>query len=290
MDYQLMLDFHKEKNADITVACMSVPYEEAHRFGIMITDDDRRIVDFEEKPEKPRSTLASMGIYIFNWKTLKEELTILKDQPNLDFGKHVLPDSREHDGRLFAYEFKGYWKDVGTLQSYWEANMGLVDIVPEFNLYEEFWPIYTNSGNINPQYISPEAKVIRSIIGEGAEICGHIHNSVIGEDVRIGKGSYVRDSIIMRHSVIGENCHIEKAIIADNTVIGNNVSLGAGEPVPNRVKPNIYSDNIVTIGENSVVPDNVEIGKNTAISGVTESSDYPDGKLASGEMLVKEGE
>ena len=289
MDYQVMLDFHKEKNADITVACISVPYEEAHRFGIMITDDDSRITDFEEKPENPRSTLASMGIYIFNWKTLKEELTILKDQPSLDFGKHVLPDSREHGGRLYAYEFTGYWKDVGTLQSYWEANMGLVDIVPEFNLYEEFWPIYTNSGNINAQYISPDAKVIRSIVGEGAEINGHIHNSVIGVDVKVGKGSYIRDSIIMRHVTIGENCHIEKTIIADNTVIGNNVCLGAGEAVPNKVKPNIYSDGIVTIGENSVIPDNVEVGKNTAISGITGEEDYPDGKLASGELLLKEG-
>ncbi len=288
MDYQLMLDFHKEKNADITIACISVPIEEASRFGIMITDDDSRIIDFEEKPEHPRSTLASMGIYIFSWDVLKEGLNTLKDQPALDFGKHVLPFAKDNGKRLFAYEFSGYWKDVGTLQSYWEANMGLVEIVPEFNLYEEFWPIYTNSELVSPQYISPDARVNRSIIGEGAEICGNIHNSVIGTDVRIGKGSEIRDCIIMRHAKIGENCYMEKTIIADGVTIGNNVKIGVGEAVPNKVKPNIYSDGIVAIGENSVIPDNVTIGKNTAVSGVTTPEDYQGAALASGELLIKE--
>lgn len=290
MDYELMLDFHKEKNADVTIACISVPYEEAHRFGIMITDDENRITEFEEKPEHPRSTLASMGIYIFTWSVLKESLTTLKDQPSLDFGKHVLPYCRENGKSLYAYEFSGYWKDVGTLQSYWEANMGLVDIVPEFNLYEEHWPIYTNSGSVNPQYISPEATVGRSIVGEGAEICGNVHNSVIGIDVKVGKGTVIRDSIIMRHVTIGDNCYMEKAIIADGTKIGNNVKIGVGDSAPNKVKPNIYSDGIAAIGEDSVIPDNVEIGKNTAISGITKPEDYPEGRLASGELLKKEGE
>ena len=288
MDYQMMLDFHKEKGADITIACISVPEEEAHRFGIMITDEERRITDFEEKPEHPRSTLASMGIYIFNWKVLKQGLIALKDQPELDFGKHVLPYAKELGKKLYAYEFQGYWKDVGTLQSYWEANMGLVDVVPEFNLYEEFWPIYTNSGMINPQYIAPDASVIRSIIGAGAEIYGHLHNSVIGTDVRIGKGSVLRDCIVMRHVSIGENCFIEKAIIADDTKIGNNVQIGVGEERPNRIKPNIYFNGLTAIGEKSVIPDNVSIGKNTAISGPTAAEDYPNGRLESGEMLIRE--
>ena len=290
MDYQQMLDFHKEKNADITVACISVPLEEASRFGIMITDETDKITDFEEKPAKPRSTLASMGIYIFRWDVLKSTLEALKTQPNLDFGKHVLPYAKEHDRNLYAYEFSGYWKDVGTLQSYWEANMGLVDIVPEFNLYEEFWPIYTNNDLISPQYISEEAEVNRTIIGDGAEIYGKVHNSVISNHVRIGKNSYIHDSIIMRNAVIGDNCYLEKTIVADNVKIGNNVKIGVGPEVPNVFKPDIYANGIAVLGEGRIVPDNVSIGKNTAISGKTEEADYKDNCLASGEVLIKEGD
>ena len=145
MDYEVMLDFHKANNAEVTIAVMPVPMEEASRFGIMIADENHRITEFEEKPEHPRSNLASMGIYIFNWKTLKEALIAMADQPALDFGKHVIPYCHEKGAPLYAYEFTGYWKDVGTLSSYWEANMELIDIVPEFNLYEEYWKIYTKS-------------------------------------------------------------------------------------------------------------------------------------------------
>ena len=193
MDYEVMLDFHKANHADVTIAAMPVPIEEASRFGIVVTDHESRIKEFEEKPEHPRSNLASMGIYIFSWKTLKESLMALKDQPNCDFGKHILPYCRDNGKRLFAYEFNGYWKDVGTLGSYWEANMELIDIIPEFNLYEEFWKIYTKGDIIRPQYISGESVVERSIIGEGAEIYGEVHNCVIGADVTIEKGAVVRD-------------------------------------------------------------------------------------------------
>lgn len=167
MDYESMLDFHKRNKSDATIAVMPVPLEEASRFGIMIANEDHQITEFEEKPEHPRSNLASMGIYIFTWSVLKEALLALKDQPGCDFGKHIIPYCHSKDQRLFAYEFNGYWKDVGTLGSYWEANMELVDLVPEFNLYEEYWKIYTKSNNIEPQYIAPEARVDRSIIGEG---------------------------------------------------------------------------------------------------------------------------
>ena len=226
MDYEVMLDFHKANNADVTIAAMPVPMEEASRFGIVVTDQDSRIKEFEEKPEKPSSNLASMGIYIFSWPVLREALIKLKDQPNCDFGKHIIPYCHEKGDRLFAYEYNGYWKDVGTLGSYWEANMELIDIIPEFNLYEEFWKIYTRGDIIRPQYVAQDAVIDRCIIGEGAEIYGEVHNSVIGADVTIGKGSVVRDSIIMQGVTIGENCVIEKAIIAEDTVIGNDVSIG----------------------------------------------------------------
>ena len=288
MDYEVMLDFHKENNADVTIATMPVPLEEASRFGIVIADEDKRIQDFEEKPEHPRSNLASMGIYIFSWKVLKEALTAMKDQSNCDFGKHIIPYCHEKKQRLFAYEYNGYWKDVGTLGSYWEANMELIDLIPEFNLYEEYWKIYTKSDIIQPQYLSADSIVEKSIIGEGSEIYGEVHSSVIGAGVTIGKGSVVRDSIIMKGTQIGENVVIDKAIIAENCSIGDNVTLGVGEEKPNKFNEKIYSFGLVTIGENSVIPESVQIGKNTAISGVTSREDYPDGVLESGETLIKE--
>jgi glucose-1-phosphate adenylyltransferase len=291
MDYEVMLDFHKANKADVTIACMPVPLEEASRFGIMVTDETSRIIEFEEKPEHPSSNLASMGIYIFNWPVLRDALYALKDQPGCDFGKHVLPYCKEQNNRLFAYEYNGYWKDVGTLGSYWEANMELIDIIPEFNLYEEFWKIYTKGDIIPPQYISSEAVLDRCLIGEGSEIYGEVRNSVIGPNVVIGKGSVVRDSIIMRNTTVGDNVTMDKAIVAEDVVIGNQVVIGCGEEKPNVLKSAVYSFGIATIGEKSVIPDNVKIGKNTAISGVTVSEDYPGGVLESGQVITaKDGD
>lgn len=290
MDYEVMLDFHKANHADVTIAAMPVPIEEASRFGIVVTDHESRIKEFEEKPEKPSSNLASMGIYIFSWPVLKEALIKLKDQPNCDFGKHIIPYCHDKGDRLFAYEYNGYWKDVGTLSSYWEANMELIDIIPEFNLYEEFWKIYTNSDIIPPQYISGQSVIERSIIGDGSEVYGEVHNCVIGSGVTIGEGTVVRDSIIMKDVSIGKGCVIDKSIIAENCEIGDNVTFGIGSDVPNKLKPAVYSFGLVTVGENSVIPGQVQIGKNTAISGVTSKEDYPNGVLESGETLIKAGE
>ncbi|CUX34876.1 glucose-1-phosphate adenylyltransferase [Clostridium sp. C105KSO13] len=290
MDYEVMLDFHKANKADVTIAAMPVPMDEANRFGIVVTDEESRVKEFEEKPENPSSNLASMGVYIFNWTVLKEALMKLSEQPNCDFGKHIIPYCYEKGEKLFAYEYNGYWKDVGTLNSYWEANMELIDIIPEFNLYEEFWKIYTNSANIPPQYISEKAIVDRCIISNGSEIYGEVHNSVLGGGVIIGEGSIIRDSILMRDVAIGKNCVIDKAIIAEDTKIGDNVTIGAGGEVPNIEKPDVYSGGLATIGENSVIPAGVQIGKNTAVSGATSADDYNDGVLAGGETLIKAGE
>ncbi|WP_033164024.1 glucose-1-phosphate adenylyltransferase [Clostridium sp. KNHs205] len=290
MDYEAMLDFHKQKNADITLATIPVPWEEVSRFGVAITDNDRRITDFEEKPKEPRSNLASMGIYIFSWAVLKEALITLSEKKGCDFGKHVIPYCHERKDRIFAYEYNGYWKDVGTLGSYWEANMELIDLVPVFNLYEEFWKIYTKSDIILPQFLGEEAVIDKAIIGEGAEVYGEVHNSVIGSGVYIGKGAVVRDSIIMKSTVVEDGVQIYRGIIAENSVIGQNSELGVGEDVPNRTEPSIYSFGLVTIGEGSVIPPGVKIGKNTAIKGITVLSDYEEGNLASGENLIKAGE
>ena len=290
MDYKIMLDYHKANNADITIAAMPVPIEEAKRFGIVVTDDDNRITEFEEKPENPKSNLASMGIYIFSWKVLKNALIALKDQNECDFGKHVIPYCFENNKRLFAYEYNGYWKDVGTLNSYWEANMELIDIIPVFNLYEEFWKIYTRTDAIPPQYISSDAFIEKSIIGDGSEIYGKVYNSVIGSGVVIEEGAVVRDSIIMQDTVIGKNTSVEKAIIAEEVVIGDNVEIGVGEEAENVLKPKIYNSGLVTIGESTVIPDGVKIGKNTAVSGETKPEDYPNGELVGGGVIIKAGD
>ena len=290
MDYKIMLDYHKANNADITIAAMPVPMEEASRFGIVVTDEDNRITEFEEKPAQPKSNLASMGIYIFSWKVLKEALIKLKDQNECDFGKHVIPYCFENNKRIFAYEYNGYWKDVGTLSSYWEANMELIDIIPVFNLYEEFWKIYTRTDTIPPQYIGENAYIEKSIIGDGTEIYGKVYNSVIGAGVVIEEGTVVRDSIIMNNSVIGKDSIVTKSIIAEDVQIGSHVELGAGEEAENVFKPQIYNSGLVTVGECSVIPDNVTVGKNTAISGETTIDDYQEGQLASGGIIIKAGD
>ena len=291
MDYEVMLDFHKANKADITIACMPVPIEEASRFGIMVTDETGRITEFEEKPANPSSNLASMGIYIFSWPVLREALIALKNQTNCDFGKHILPYCKEKGQRLFAYEYNGYWKDVGTLGSYWEANMELIDIIPEFNLYEEFWKIYTKGDIIPPQYISEDAVTDRCLIGEGAEIYGEVHHSIIGPNVVIGRNCVIRDSIIMRNSVVGDGTVMDKAIVAEDVTIGQGVVLGCGEEAPNELKPAVYAFGIATVGEHSYIPDHVKIGKNTAISGITAPEDYPGGVLESGRVIkAKDGD
>lgn len=290
MDYEVMLDYHKANNADITIATIPVPMEEAHRFGVVITDENKKIIEFEEKPANPRSNLASMGIYIFNWELLREALITLKDQKGCDFGKHIIPYCHEKGKRIFAYEYNGYWKDVGTLHSYWQANMELIDLIPEFNLYEEFWKIYTNTAIITPQYISDKAFIERTIIGEGSEIHGRVTNSVIGSGVYIGEDVVVNNSIIMNGTVIKNGAKLEKAIVAENAVIEEYVELGVGNEVPNKTNPEIYNNGLVTVAENSVVPCNMRVGKNVCIIGKTTTDDYPNSYLASGETLIKVGE
>ena len=287
MDYEAMLDFHKQKNADVTIAAIPVPMEEASRFGVVLTDEDKQITEFEEKPEHPRSNLASMGIYIFSWPVLRDSLIAMKDQCNCDFGKHIIPYCHEGGKRLFAYEFNDYWKDVGTLGSYWEANMELIDLIPEFNLYEEYWKIYTKQDIIEPQYI---AMVERSIIGAGAQIYGQVSNCVLGAGVTVEEGAVLKDSIIMKNTYIGRDAYVEKAIIAENCTIGEGDEIGVGEEAESKLNAKIYAFGLATIGEHSVIPPHVKIGKNTAIKGKTTMDDYPDAALPSGGYIIKAGE
>ncbi|SEM41163.1 glucose-1-phosphate adenylyltransferase [Mesobacillus persicus] len=216
MNYELMLDHHIEKGADVTISVIPVPWEEANRFGILNTDEELRVIEFDEKPKEPKSNLASMGIYIFNWKVLEEYLEVDNDNSGSshDFGKDILPLMLKDQKNLFAYPFKGYWKDVGTVQSLWEANMDLLDSSSELNLLDQSWRIYSVNPNQPPQYISKDATLTDSLVNEGCTIEGTVTRTVVFQGVSIERESVVTESVIMPDAVIGKGCIIEKAIIS----------------------------------------------------------------------------
>ena len=291
MDYSAMLRFHKQNGCDATIAVLEVEQEEASRFGIMNTHDNDRIYEFEEKPPNPKSNLASMGIYIFNWDMLRNALIEAeKIHHDLDFGKHVIPMYLDAGKALYAYRFKDYWKDVGTIDSYWSANMELIRAMPEFNLYEDFAKIYTSSDHQPPQFTGPDADVKTSLLSEGCEVYGCVYNSTLGPDVKVAKGAVVRDSIIMEGCVIGENTVIDRCIIDEKSYVGRNVKMGMGENVANKLKPKLYDTGITVIAEGSYVPDGVVIGKNCVIDGITNIENYPNMRLESGETLETDSE
>lgn len=290
MDYAAMLKYHKENNADATIAVLEVPMEDASRFGIMNADENDKIYEFEEKPEHPKSNLASMGIYIFTWSNLRKAL--IEDEkihPDSDFGKHIIPKMLGENQSLYAYRFKDYWKDVGTIESYWAANMELIKTLPEFNLYEDFWKIYTKSDYQPPQYTGDNASIKTSMVSEGAQIYGSIEHCVISKNVTIEEGAVVKDSIIMEGCVIGKNAVLDRVIVDQNTVIGDNVKMGLWDNIPNEQKPKIYNTGITVIGSDTVVPDNIEIGKNCVVYGKTTAEDYSESKLPSGQSVIIEG-
>ncbi|HJV16460.1 MAG TPA: glucose-1-phosphate adenylyltransferase [Bacillales bacterium] len=221
MNYELMLEYHIEKQADVTISVIEVPLSEASRFGIMNTNEEKRITEFEEKPSIPKSNLASMGIYIFSWNILKRYLEIdnQNQKSSHDFGKDVIPMLIEEKKKLFAYPFKGYWKDVGTVKSLWEANMDLLNEQCELNLFDYDWKIYSVNPNQPPQYIAYDAIVKESLINEGCSIEGKVEKSVLFQGVNIGKGAIIKESVIMPDAVIGQNVVIEKAIIPSEVLI-----------------------------------------------------------------------
>jgi glucose-1-phosphate adenylyltransferase len=290
MDYSRMLDFHKVNHADVTVAALEVPWEEAPRFGLMNVYDDQRIYEFEEKPPNPKSNLANMGIYIFKWDVLRDALERdSKIHPDSDFGMHVLPMLLEDGSQMFAYPFSDYWRDVGTIESYWEANMDLIKTVPDFNLYEEFNKIYTDADHQPPIYTGPNALVQGAILSEGCEVLGHVSGSVLGPGVIIEEGAFVKDSIIMEDCYIGKNSTLERCIVDAGCTVGEGVVIGSGDNVPNQSKPIIYNTGITVLGENTTIPDGMSIGKNCVVYGETEPSNYPGGMLASGESILQDG-
>ena len=227
-DYSDFLRFHKEKNAEFSVAVMEVPWEEAPRFGLMVTDDDDRITEFQEKPKNPKSNLASMGIYIFDWKTLREYFKRADETGECldDFGHNVIPTMLKEGQSMFAYPFKGYWRDVGTIESLWEANMDLINDPEAVDLNDPQWRIYTNTNDVPPQYIGPNASVKKSLIADGCRVYGIVKNTVLSHKVQIGEGSVVEDSVIMPNVKIGKNVVIGSGSVVTKDIPDNTIAVG----------------------------------------------------------------
>lgn len=257
MNYNKMLDFHKEKEADLTVAHINVPLEEASRFGILNTNDDLQIIEFLEKPENPISTKASMGIYIFNWKILKEYLIRDEENPESekDFGKNIIPMLLEENRRIFAFPFAGYWKDVGTIESLWEANMDLIKRRDEFNISDKTWKVYYRHEGKLPQFIGDSAQVTDSMISDGTIVLGTVHESIVSSGVSIGKNAKVQGSIIMQNAVIEEGATVTNSIIAEGTVVKSGVTVGHSEV-------ELGQDMITVIGKDEIVTEDTKVGGN----------------------------
>lgn len=231
MNYDKMLDYHKEMNDDATIAVIEVPMKEASRFGIMNTDGNGRIVEFEEKPEHPKSNLASMGIYIFNWKLLRKILLADMKNPDShhDFGKDVIPCLLNDNKTLAAYKFKGYWKDVGTIDSLWEANMDLIDSRNELNLNDPTWKIYTEDTPALPQYIGPNAKIDKAFITQGCVVEGEVKHSVLFTGCKVGEGAKIIDSVLMPGVEVAAGAVVQRALVADNVKIGQDAVVGSAD-------------------------------------------------------------
>lgn len=231
MNYAKMLAYHKEQKADATIAVIEVPIKEASRFGIMNTDDNNQIVEFEEKPENPKSNLASMGIYLFDWKLLRKMLVadMKDDSSSHDFGKDIIPKMLAEGKRLFAYKFKGYWKDVGTIDSLWEANMDLIDKNNELDLSDPSWKIYTEDATTLPHYIGPNADIKSAFITQGCMISGEVKNSVLFTGVKVGEGAKIIDSVLMPGVEVEEGAVVERALVADGVKIGKQAVVGSAD-------------------------------------------------------------
>ena len=261
MDYDKMLDAHKESGADCTIAVINVPIEEASRFGIMKTaSDSNRIIEFFEKPKNPVSTKASMGIYIFNWKMLREYLIADEEDKSSDndFGKNIIPKMLSDGKRMFAYDFEGYWKDVGTIHSLWQANMDLLDKDSGINLTDRNWKIYARNSALPPQHIGENATIGRSIISEGSDIDGEVVDSVVFQNVTVKKGAKIEHSVIMPNVTIEEDAIVSYSIVAPNSIIGASSTIGGKTD---------NEDDITVIGEKVVLPNGTVVEKGSMLEG-----------------------
>ena len=293
MDYGKMMSFHRENRADVTVGVMEVPIEEAHRFGTLVVDKDQRVIEFDEKPPQPRSNLISMGIYVFDPEILTQRLTEdsrLRSSAH-DFGKDVIPRMVGTD-RVFAYQFNDYWRDVGTIASYWEANMGLLNDPPDFDLYDYDWVIHTRSEERPPAKMGSNAQVSNSLISHGCHVLGSVERSVLSPGVFIGEGAVVRDSIIMTDTIVGRNAVIDCSILDKEIVVGAGATVGYGDDqTPNRLEAKNLSTGISVVGKRVRIPPGLRLGRNVRLDADVVESDFEhvrhvDGMIPSGETVL----
>jgi glucose-1-phosphate adenylyltransferase len=272
MDYQPFVQAHRRRRADVTIAVRRVPLADATRMGILALDDAERVIDWQEKPKQPKSDLASMGVYVFSKRALKRWLS----DDRVDFGGNVIPAMLEGGARVFGYRFNGYWQDVGTIQSYWEANMALLEDRPELDLYDKEWLIHTRSEERAPAKIGSTAQIHRSLISHGCEIEGTVVNSVLSPGVRVDVGAVVRDSIVMFDSVIRAGAVIDRAILDKEVVVGQGAIVGEGpyDGPPNRQEPARLNTGITVVGKRSVIPRGARLGRNVRVGEGVRSADF----------------
>ncbi|MFL5735546.1 MAG: glucose-1-phosphate adenylyltransferase [Chloroflexia bacterium] len=290
MDYSPMIAFHQQTGADVTLGAVVVPLEEGHRFGILETEVSGRVVSFEEKPPKPRGTLGSMGIYVFGRETLArvliDDARHAEGPSQHDFGRNIIPSMMARGERVFAYPFTGYWQDVGTVQSYWEAHMGLLSDPPAFDLYDPSWVIHTRSEERPPAHVRPGAKVTESLISHGCIIKGTVEHSVLSPGVIVEEGAVVRDSILLFDTVVGAGSIVDRSIIDKEVVIGENSRIGYGDnQTPNKQEPTRLDTGITLVGKRSHLPDNLKVGRNAKIGTDLLPEDFPTDTLPSGETV-----
>ncbi len=283
MDYQPFVNFHRRKRADVTVAVRRVPMAEASRMGILAADEQGHVMEWQEKPKQPKSDLASMGIYVFSKRALRRWLTESKP----DFGSDVIPAMLAGDGRVYAYRFDGYWQDVGTIQSYWEANLELLEEHPALDMYDREWLIHTRSEERAPAKIGRSAQVVRSLVSHGCVIDGTVMNSVLSPGVRVEAGAVVRDSIVMFDSVVRAGAVVDQAILDKEVVVGAGAIVGLG-PIPappNRLEPGTLTTGITVVGKRAAVPRGARIGRNVRIDPDVRTVDYSTRVVQSGETV-----
>ena len=268
MDYSKMVKYHKEKGADATIAVIEVPWEEASRFGIMTADNDGKIIEFAEKPKEPKSNLASMGVYVFTWEVLKKYLTSDEKNPESsnDFGKNIIPTMLGNGENMCAYPFDGYWKDVGTVQSLWEANMDILADPPAFDLRDNSWKIYSRNPVKPPHYIAKSASVKNCCVTEGCNVYGSVSHSILFEGVTVEKGAVIEDSIVFPGAVIKENAIVKKAVIGEDAIIGKNCVVGDESSNSDMYESQYCTGGISLIGGAVELSDNVKIGINSMVT------------------------
>jgi glucose-1-phosphate adenylyltransferase len=283
MDYTPFIAAHRRRRADVTIAVRRVPLADATRMGILAMDETNRITEFQEKPKAPKSDLASMGVYVFSKRALKRWLA--EDRP--DFGGNVVPAMIDGGARVFGYRFEGYWQDVGTIQSYWEANMALVVEQPELDMYDRSWLIHTRSEERAPGKIGQTAQVHRSLVSHGCIINGTVVNSVLSPGVRVELGAVVRDSIIMFDTVIRQGAIIDRAILDKEVIVGPGAVVGDGpDGPPNRQEPGRLNTGITVVGKRASIPRGQRIGRNVRVDGDARAADFSSRHIRSGDSVL----